>query len=33
MHPTAAELFDGEAAEASIGEVLRELKDSLGTIA
>ena len=33
MHPTAAELFDGEAAEASIGEVLRELKDSLGTMA
>ena len=31
MHPTAAELFDGEAAEASIREVLRELKDSLGT--
>lgn len=33
MHPTSAELFDGEAAEASIREDLRELSASLATLA
>ena len=33
MHPTSAELFDGEAAEASIRDDLRELSASLATLA
>ena len=33
MHLTSAELFDGEAAEASIREDLRELSASLATLA
>ena len=32
-HPTSAELFDGEAAEANFREDLRELSASLATIA